>query len=168
MGLDNRIVLKIHNCTPKIKEALKSAIDSHSYNMYFEDLRSHSDESGDYKTLDLCYWREWWGLRNILVYKLNGGSLDYSEPKYTLNKSDLVYVRDLLVKCIIDPEELDGYTSGHWEFNECYDQVMFQIIRLSWVIKVLFGHDNYGLTEEEVEFRNLIAGKWEIYFYDSY
>lgn len=128
MGLDNGIILRDVN--PKDLTINKLV---------------NLDNLGD-TSVEICYWRKCWGIRNAIIEKLHLN--DGEESK--LDIEDI----PVIIKILFDfygQTEWEENADSIWEWDEFKDTLRQQILNLTWLY-------DYMLTNPECE----------VIFYDSY
>lgn len=128
MGLDNGIILRDVNPKELIANkliALDNLVDT---------------------SVEICYWRKCWGIRNAIVKKLHFN--DNEESK--LDVEDI----PVIIKILFDfygQTEWEEDADSIWEWDEFKDTLRQQIFNLMWLYDYMLEHPNA-----------------EVIFYDSY
>lgn len=128
MGLDNGIILR----DVKSKELVVNKL------INLDNLEDTS--------VEICYWRKCWGIRNAIVEKLHLN--DGEESK--LDVEDI----PVIIKILFDfygQTEWEEDADSIWEWDEFKDTLRQQIFNLVWLY-------NYMLEHSDAE----------VIFYDSY
>lgn len=128
MGLDNGIILRDVNP--------KELIVNKLFNL---------DNLGN-TSVEICYWRKCWGIRNAIVEKLHLN--DGEESK--LDVEDI----PVIIKILFDfygQTEWEEDADSIWEWDEFKDTLRQQIFNLMWLYNYMLEYPNA-----------------EVIFYDSY
>lgn len=128
MGLDNGIILRDVNPKELIVNKLVTL-----------------DNLGD-TSVEICYWRKCWGIRNAIVKKLHFN--DGEESK--LDIEDI----PVIIRILFDfygQVEWEDEADSIWEWEEFKETLSQQIMNLTWLY-------NYMLEHSDAE----------VIFYDSY
>lgn len=128
MGLDNGIILRDVNSKELVVNKL-----------------FHLDDLGD-TSIEICYWRKCWGIRNAIVEKLHLN--DGEESK--LDVEDI----PVIIKILFDfygQTEWEEDADSIWEWDEFKDTLRQQIFNLMWLYDYMLAHSDA-----------------EVIFYDSY
>lgn len=128
MGLDNGIILR----DVKSKELVVNKL------INLDNLEDTS--------VEICYWRKCWGIRNAIVEKLHLN--DGEESK--LDVEDI----PVIIKILFDfygQTEWEEDADSIWEWDEFKDTLRQQIFNLVWLYNYMLEHPNA-----------------EVIFYDSY
>lgn len=128
MGLDNGIILRDVNSKELVVNKL----------INLDNLGNTS--------VEICYWRKCWGIRNAIVEKLHLN--DGEESK--LDVEDI----PVIIKILFDfygQTEWEEDADSIWEWDEFKDTLRQQIFNLVWLYNYVLEHPNV-----------------EVIFYDSY
>lgn len=129
MGLDNGIILRDINPKELVVNKLIN-LDN-----LLEDT-----------SIEICYWRKCWGIRNAIVEKLHFN--DNEESK--LDVEDI----PVIIKILFDfygQIEWEEDADSIWEWDEFKDTLRQQIFNLMWLYDYMLEHSDA-----------------EVIFYDSY
>lgn len=129
MGLDNGIILRDVNPKELVVNKLIN-LDN-----LLEDT-----------SIEICYWRKCWGIRNAIVEKLHFN--DNEESK--LDVEDI----PVIIKILFDfygQTEWEEDADSIWEWDEFKDTLRRQIFNLMWLYDYMLEHSDA-----------------EVIFYDSY
>lgn len=107
MGLDNLITAK------GIKEV-----------PWFVKTFNNSDDS-----IDVCYWRKCWNIRNAIVNKLHIPQDGYC---YDLDSEDLIAIAKILIK-FSSREYWEQEDDSIWSYEEMKDNINQHIINVIWL-----------------------------------
>ena len=128
MGLDNGIILRDVNSKELVVNKL----------INLDNLEDTS--------VEICYWRKCWGIRNAIVEKLHLN--DGEESK--LDVEDI----PVIIKILFDfygQTEWEEDADSIWEWDEFKNTLRQQIFNLMWLYNYMLEHPNA-----------------EVIFYDSY
>lgn len=126
MGLDNGIMIKA-----KKDFTWKSKLGNASIYGY-QFLKE--------ETLEVCYWRKCWGIRNDIIYKLHMSSNECNSE--TLEPEEIrVIIR--VLESYTDKEYWGQNADSIWEYSEIIETLWSQIYTLVYVESLA----NEGLVE---------------------
>lgn len=140
MGLDNGITIKKTNKTERI------GLDRF-YNLEYDGSDS----------LEVCYWRKCWGLRNDIINYLSqvyGTSTE--EYEWTLDRADIFNIIEI-IKSWRNKKKWNAEGESIWTYKEMKEHLIKDIENLTYLYAKMESH-YHDFLEDEIK----------VVFYDSY
>lgn len=141
MGLENGIILQVRGKIDPDAAILKVP--------GIEKVDWYDNLEPGFTYYDICYWRKYWNIRDILFD--NAHAKEESDDKYPLTIKQLESIRDDIYYLICDGEDRWD-TRAFWSFEDSVGRLGWDIVRLSELIRYLKADTTYC----------------EVFFYDSY
>ncbi len=104
------------------------------------------DEGSD--TVELAYFRKYWGLRGEILAKLH--CAEYNDSCTNVDAKDIIPIVKILMK-FLDEQYYNNNADSIWEYDEARDNIQRGIINLIWLKTYMEQHPDV-----------------ECYFYDSW
>lgn len=144
MGLENGIVLQVRGKIDPDAAILKVP--------GIEKVDWYDKPEPCFTYYDICYWRKYWNIRDILFDNFKAKETGEPNGKYPLTNKELESIRDDIYHLICDGENRWDDSRTMWSFEDSVGRLGWDIVRLSELIRYLEAHTGYC----------------EAFFYDSY
>lgn len=141
MGLENGIVLQVRGKIDPDAAILKVP--------GIEKVDWYDNPEPGFTYYDICYWRKYWNIREILFDNCHDKE---SNGKYPLTIKQLESIRDDIYYLICDGEDRWDDSRTAWSFEDSVGRLGWDIVRISELIRYLKAD----------------VGYCEAFFYDSY
>lgn len=125
MGLDNGIVLKLHN--KKVPE------DFPKQEAWWIDSQEDVDRTGEFH---IAYWRKCWDIRGIILKVLHA---EQDGGAYPVEAEDLPAIRRGILK-LLNPKNYEEYEDSIWEYEDRIDSELQMLLNMMWLENHLKAH----------------------------